>query len=72
MCPLFSSWTLRAWLLISLVLPCLALGQAVDDGPPEVSLRTGAPIWLGYILMFLFTVAVIAISLFPSKRGHLD
>ena len=54
-----------------LLLPVLAMAQ--DDGaPPEPTLRRTAPLWLGYLVMFLLVAVVVVVSLIPSKRSHQD
>ena len=40
--------------------------------PPPPGLRRSSPVWLGYAVMFLLALVVLAISLMPSKRGHQD
>lgn len=59
---------LLAATLLTLCWPALALAAA----PPQPALRKSAPVWLGYLVMFVLLLGVVLVSLLPSKRGHQD
>jgi hypothetical protein len=65
-------WTRRiltvALGVLAVAWPAVALAAA----PPTPALRRSSPVWLGYAVMFLLALVVLAISLMPSKRGHQD
>lgn len=58
---------------IKFAIVCLAaMPNIVLAAPPQPQLnRTASPL-MGFGLMFLLAVVVVAISLMPSKRSHLD
>ena len=64
----FSTWFIVC--LTPLVLSALVLAQ--DDAPPQPSLRTYPPPWIGFLVMGVLLAMVVAVSLLPSKRGHQD
>lgn len=39
---------------------------------PQPSLQKSPPVWLGLLVIFLLLVAVVMVSLMPSRRGHQD
>jgi hypothetical protein len=41
-------------------------------GAPTPSLKKSPGAWLGILVMFLLLVAVLGVSLLPSKRSHQD
>jgi hypothetical protein len=49
--------------------PAIAFAQ---QAPPSPSLRRTPPVWLGLLVMFALLVAIMTVSLLPSKRSHLD
>ena len=51
-------------------LPTIALAQST--APPEPKVSRHYPPWIGYIFMFILLVAVLGVSLLPSKRAHQD
>ncbi len=51
--------------------PAAAQAPAVAPPQPDRSLGLVSPV-AGYALMALATMALIAVSLLPSKRGHQD
>jgi drug/metabolite transporter (DMT)-like permease len=50
--------------------PAIAWAQAKAPEPPV--LRKSPPVWLGFLVMALLLVMVLAVSLMPSKRTHQD
>jgi FtsH-binding integral membrane protein len=50
----------------------LAAPGAGSAAPPAPTLRNAAHPAIGFIVIFLLLVAVIAVSLMPSKRSHQD
>lgn len=59
-----------AALALPYVAPVLAFAQ--DNAPPQPSLKRYPQPWIGFLVMFLLAAVVIAVSIFPSKRGHQD
>jgi hypothetical protein len=55
---------------IAAAAPALAQGNA--NAPRQPSVQNTAPAWIGYAAMFLLVAAVLAVSLYPSKRSHQD
>jgi len=70
-------WLGKSWALVLVAAVCalavcwpdVALGQ---DVPPAPSLRRSPPVWLGYFVIAVMLAIVIAVSLMPSKRTHLE
>ena len=59
--------------LIALVTILGTAGSALaQQAPPTPTLKPGPPIWMGYLLTAALLVAVLAVSLMPSKRSHQD
>jgi len=56
--------------LLTLFAPTVAWAQ--DNAPPQPSLKTYPPVWIGYLVMAVLLGMVVAVSLLPSKRGHQD
>ena len=54
--------------LLAILAPVICLAQNV----PDPTLRRTSPVWLGYAVMIALASVVIAVSLLPSKRSHLD
>jgi len=50
------------------VWPALALAQSA----PQPTARKVPPVWLGYLVIFVLLVVVLAVSMMPSKRSHQD
>lgn len=57
-----------AFAALATLMPSLAFAGAA----PQPSLRNSPSPLLGFGLMFLMVVVVVAISFMPSKRSHLD
>ena len=45
---------------------------APPSAAPQPIINKEYPVWVGYLVMLLMTVAVMGISLMPSKRSHQD
>jgi hypothetical protein len=60
-----------AALVATLIWPPVAFAQRAE-APPQPSLSSVPPVWLGYLIMFVLLAVVLAVSLMPSKRGHQD
>jgi hypothetical protein len=52
-----------------LIAPTLAMAQTTPDSP---ALNRTPPVWWGYAILFFLLVAVLLVSLMPSKRSHQD
>ena len=52
----------------------LLAGAAWAQGnvPDPPTLNRSAPVWLGFLIMFVLVAVVMAVSLMPSKRSHQD
>ena len=61
---------ITAALAATLAHPAIAL--ASGNVPPTPTLNSSSAIWLGYLIMAVLMIAVVAVSLMPSKRGHQD
>jgi hypothetical protein len=61
---------LAAGIALATVAPALA--QANPNAPRQPNVQNTAPAWIGYAAMFMLVAAVLAVSLFPSKRSHQD
>lgn len=58
---------------LGLTLLITASAHAQDNSPPpQPSLSKAPPVWLGLLVIFFMLVAVISVSLMPSRRTHLD
>ncbi|MBU3728751.1 MAG: hypothetical protein FGM37_05815 [Phycisphaerales bacterium] len=57
---------------IALATTAPALAQANPNAPRQPNIQNVPPAWLGYAAMFLLVAAVLAVSLYPSKRSHQD
>jgi hypothetical protein len=55
-----------------LVLPFIAPAIALAQSAPQPTARKVPPVWLGYLVIFVLLVIVLAVSMMPSKRGHQD
>jgi hypothetical protein len=49
-----------------------ALAQGNPNAPRQPNLQNVSPAWIGYAAIFLLLAAVLAVSLYPSKRSHQD
>lgn len=49
-----------------------AWAQQSSAAAPQPSLQKSPPVWLGLLVIFLLLVAVVMVSLMPSRRGHQD
>ena len=56
-----------ALMVLAVLAPAVAQAQSTDQ-----VLQRAPPVWLGYLVMFVLLVVVLAVSLMPSKRGHQD
>lgn len=56
-----------AWTILGSTVIALA-----QQAPAEPSLKPGPPVWMGYLLTFALLVAVLGVSLMPSKRESED
>lgn len=63
--------TLSLW-LFALTLPYLAPAMVLAQSAPQPTARKVPPVWLGYLVIFVLLVIVLAVSMMPSKRGHQD
>lgn len=43
-----------------------------QNSAPAPVLQRQSPVWIGYLIMFVLTALVVAVSLMPSKRSHQD
>ncbi len=57
---------------IALASAAPALAQGNPNAPRQPNVQNTAPAWIGYAAMFLLVAAVLAVSLYPSKRSHQD
>lgn len=57
---------------LALVAPFIGTAVALAQSAPAPNARKVPPIWLGYLVIFVLLVIVLAISMMPSKRGHQD
>ncbi|MHC5113064.1 MAG: hypothetical protein ACYTGP_01390 [Planctomycetota bacterium] len=63
---------LRLYVFVMTILaPAIAMAQD-PTAPPSPSLKRYAPEWIGYLVIAVLLILVIAVSLMPSKRGHQD
>jgi hypothetical protein len=44
--------------------------QESPNAPRQPAVRHFPPAWVGYFVMFVIVGLIVAISLYPSKRGH--
>ncbi len=65
-------WRGSALLVTALTLVAPAVAWAQTAAPPVPGLRRNPAQWIGYLVIFLFLALVLAVSIFPSKRGHQD
>ncbi|MGI9014274.1 MAG: hypothetical protein ACR2GY_08495 [Phycisphaerales bacterium] len=49
-----------------------AQNNAPPSAAPQPGINKEYPVWVGYLVMLLMAVAVMGVSLMPSKRSHLD
>jgi hypothetical protein len=56
--------------MLALLVP--AAVTVAQTAPPEPALRRAPSPLVGYFIMFVLLVAIIAISIMPSKRSHQD
>lgn len=49
-----------------------AFAQGNPNAPRQPNIQNTSPAWIGYAAMFLLVAAVLAVSLYPSKRSHQD
>jgi hypothetical protein len=49
-----------------------SFAQSNPNAPPDPRVQNTAPAWIGYAAMFILVAAVLAVSLYPSKRSHQD
>ena len=63
---------LVACLAAVLVAASIAPTTVAQDGPPTPKLSTAPNPLMGYGIVALLSGAIIAISLYPSKRQHTD
>ncbi|MCP3902877.1 MAG: hypothetical protein GY715_04500 [Planctomycetes bacterium] len=56
---------------MTVLAPVVALAQE-QSAPPQPSLKRYAPEWIGYLVVAVLMIVVLAVSLMPSKRGHQD
>ena len=61
---------LAAGIALAAVVPAFAQGN--PSAPRQPNIQNVPPAWLGYAAMFLLVAAVLAVSLYPSKRSHQD
>lgn len=61
---------LAAGIAAATVAPALAQGN--PNAPRQPNVQNTSPAWIGYAAMFLLVAAVLAVSLYPSKRSHQD
>ncbi len=61
---------LAAGIAFAAVAPAFAQGN--PNAPRQPNVQNTAPAWIGYAAMFLLVAAVLAVSLYPSKRSHQD
>jgi Mn2+/Fe2+ NRAMP family transporter len=65
------------WLSVLFIVSTMAmtatqtLAQSTDAAPLPSLSRTPSPL-IGYGIMAVFAIAIVAVSLLPSKRGHQD
>ncbi len=66
----------RRWFGVLVTLATLAiavapvLAQDESNAPRQPAVRSFPAAWVGYFLMFVIFSFVVAVSLYPSKRGH--
>lgn len=58
--------------LAAMALASAALAQSNPNAPRQPNLQNISPAWVGYAAMFMLVAAVLAVSLYPSKRSHQD
>jgi hypothetical protein len=56
---------------IAVAAPAVAWAQRAV-APPAPSLKRATAPWVGYLIIFVLLALVLAVSLWPSKRGHQD
>ena len=60
----------------ALALSCLfaapLIAWAQQAAPPAPTLRRAPAPWIGYLVIFVLLVLVLAVSILPAKRGHQD
>ena len=63
--------TILAAIFAALLPAAVAFAQAV---PPQPNIPTGqrSPVWLGYIVAFIFLAILVIATLLPSKRSRED
>jgi len=64
----------RALRLVGLALPfaATAIAAAQTSGPRNPKLDTAPSPVIGYAIIVVMGLAILAISLYPSKRSHTD
>ena len=65
-----SRFICAAGLALAAVAPAFAQGN--PNAPRQPNVQNISPAWIGYAAMFLLVAAVLAVSLYPSKRSHQD
>lgn len=60
------------FVLATLIVPATTMAQYIATAPPAPTIRKSPAAWIGYGLLFVLLVAVMVVSLMPSKRGHQD
>lgn len=68
---LLQRMTMQMLALMVILSPLLTSSMVLAGAPQPNLTRSPSPL-LGYGLMFVMTVVVVAISFIPSKRSHLD
>jgi len=61
--------------MLAAALPLLTMSVAAwaqSTAAPQPNLQKSPPVWLGLLVIFLMLVAVVTVSLLPSRRGHQD
>lgn len=54
---------------LAFLTPAIVWAQTAAPAP---TLKRAPPVWLGYLLIAVLLVIVMAVSLMPSKRSHQD
>ena len=59
---------LSLFVMMIVMMPLEVWAQAA----PPPSIRNSPKPWMGMIMMILLAIAILSVSLIPSKRSHLD